>query len=72
MSSTEAVVMARLRADLRQCIAETGMSQIELADVINVTPKHLSQLLTGGANLTVQWATRIAEACGRTLVIHVV
>lgn len=56
-----------LRALLKDCIAKVGLSQAHVARQLDVTQKHLSQMLTGRAPLSITWAVRIAKVCGRDL-----
>lgn len=61
----------RLRADLRACIDAAGRHQATVAADLRVTRKHLCAMLTGRANLTLEWAERIAAACGHEVVVTV-
>ncbi|MEU6725510.1 helix-turn-helix domain-containing protein [Nonomuraea wenchangensis] len=59
-----------VRAEVAKCITMSGMSQAQVARTVGITPKHMSQVLTGKAGLSAELAGRIAEACGRDLVIR--
>lgn len=56
-----------LRAVVAGCITKAGVSRAHVARQIGITAKHMSQMLTGKAPLSVTWAERIAEVCGREL-----
>lgn len=58
-----------LRREALACIAEAGISQAEVARRLDVTPKHISQMLTGKAQLTWPWAQRIAWVCDMEMVV---
>lgn len=58
---------AAIRTELLACIRKTGRSQAHIARTIGISPKHLSQLLTGQARFSMELANRIAFACGREL-----
>jgi ribosome-binding protein aMBF1 (putative translation factor) len=58
-----------LRANVRTVLIQSGLSQAAIARQLGITAKHLSQMLTGRATLTVRWAERIASVCGWELVI---
>ncbi|MCP2339193.1 helix-turn-helix domain-containing protein [Actinomadura rupiterrae] len=62
----------RLGHDLQDAITAAGRAQITVAEEIGVSQKHLSQMLIGKAHLSLKWAEKIAEACGRALVVAVV
>lgn len=56
-----------LRAEVLSCIRKSGLSQASIARSIGISPKHLSQALTGRAGLSPALAGRIVFACGREL-----
>jgi transcriptional regulator with XRE-family HTH domain len=58
-----------LRDQVRAAIAAARISQAEIARRLNLTPKHLSHMLTGRATLTLGWAEAIAAVCGLRIVI---
>lgn len=58
-----------LRSLLADELRAAGVSQAEAARRLGVTAKHMSQMLTGRAPLSLVWADRIAAACGRDLLV---
>lgn len=61
----------RLRKRVRAALRHTGISQAEAARHLDVSAKHMSQMLTGRGTLTINWAERILSVCGMKLVIVV-
>lgn len=61
-----------LRERLRAAIDDAGRHQVTIAADLGITTKHLCAMLTGRAKLTLEWAERIAGACGREVVVAVV
>lgn len=53
-----------LRLELKFFIASAGLSQAAVARELNVSQKHLGQMLNGKAPLGIQWVDRIAGICG--------
>lgn len=58
-----------LRAELRLCLTRAGLRQIDAAQKLGLSQKHLSRMLNGRVPLPPHWAERIALACDRELVI---
>jgi plasmid maintenance system antidote protein VapI len=58
-----------LRSLLAAELRAAGISQAEAARRLGVTAKHMSQMLTGKAPLSLAWADQIAAACGRELLV---
>ena len=62
-----------LQGDLRSLLAgelrAAGLSQAEAARQIGITAKHMNQMLTGRAPLSLAWADEIAALCGRELLV---
>jgi transcriptional regulator with XRE-family HTH domain len=56
--------LARLRAEVLRHIRAQGSTQAALAAHLGITPKHMSQVLTGKVNGSPQMIDRIAEAVG--------
>lgn len=54
------------RAAIKQALTEQQISQAWLADYLGVSSKHLSQLLTGGANGSLLIWVEMATALGCT------
>ncbi|MCX4885949.1 helix-turn-helix transcriptional regulator [Streptomyces sp. NBC_00847] len=52
-----------LREQVRAALAATQISQAAVARELGVSTKHLCQMLTGRAPLTLEWAEQIAELC---------
>lgn len=58
-----------LRSHVRATLAYAGLSQAEASRRLGVSTKHLSQMLTGRAPLTLTWAEQLLALCGMRLVI---
>jgi DNA-binding phage protein len=58
-----------LRSLVRSALESSGRSQASIARELQVSTKHLNQMLVGRAKLTLWWAARILRACGMRLVI---
>lgn len=60
-----------LQDSLRQLLVgelrSARLSQAEAARRLGLSAKHLNQMLTGRAPLSVEWADQIADLCGRDL-----
>jgi transcriptional regulator with XRE-family HTH domain len=59
----------QLRAHVRAALEAAGLSQAEAARQLGLSYKHMSQMLTGSATLTLTWAEGILGLCGQSLVI---
>lgn len=66
MSTTE-----DLRRQVRAAVIASGLKQVWIADQLGITPKHLSQMLTGRATLTLHWADLITGLTNDTVHIAV-
>lgn len=53
-----------LREQVRAALTAAGISQAFVARELGVSTKHLSQMLTGRAPLSLEWAERILDMCG--------
>lgn len=60
-----------LRAHVRSTLGRANLSQAEAARSLGISTKHMCQMLTGRATLTLDWADRIVGLCGKRLVITV-
>ena len=60
-----------LRAQARAALARAEISQAAAARQLGVSTKHMSQMLTGRAPLSPDWADRIVSLCGLRLVVAV-
>lgn len=60
-----------LRVQVRAALAAAGLSQAEAARRLEVSTKHLCQMLTGRAPLTLGWAERLLGLCGKRVVVTV-
>jgi plasmid maintenance system antidote protein VapI len=58
-----------LRAVLADELRAARVSQAEAARRLGISAKHMSQMLTGRAPLSLAWADEIAAVCGRELVV---
>lgn len=61
----------QLRTHTRAALEAAGISQAEIARQLGVSTKHLCQMLTGRAPLSLTWAEGILGLCGHTLVIGI-
>ena len=60
---------ADLRTQVAAALLTRGISQAEAARRLGLSNKHLNQMLTGRAVLTLPWAERILALTGMRLVI---
>lgn len=62
-----------LQDDIRSLLTgelrAAGLSQAEAARQLGITAKHMNQMLTGRAPLSLAWADEIAALCGRELLV---
>lgn len=65
-------VQDSLRAQVRSALDGAGLSQAEAARRLGISTKHMSQMLTGRAVLTLMWAEKILALCGQRLEIRAV
>jgi plasmid maintenance system antidote protein VapI len=59
----------RLREMVLAEVRAAGARQVEIAEEIGITEKHVSQMFTGKVGMSVDMAERILRACGRSLVL---
>ena len=57
------VVEESLREQVRAALESTRISQAAVARELGVSTKHLCQMLTGRAPMTLEWAERIVALC---------
>jgi plasmid maintenance system antidote protein VapI len=57
------VVEESLRQQVRAALASSRISQAAVARELGVSTKHLCQMLTGRAPLSLEWAEKIVELC---------
>jgi plasmid maintenance system antidote protein VapI len=62
----------QLTALLAGELAASGWSQADLARAVGITPKHMSQIVTGRANAGPDLADRLLAALGRRAVLATV
>lgn len=62
-------LLEAFRIHVREALETSGHSQASVARTIQVSTKHLNQMLMGKAPLTLEWADRILRACGMRLQI---
>jgi AraC-like DNA-binding protein len=60
-----------LRGQINYLLGASGIKQTWIAGRLGVSEKHLSQILTGQLELTLDWAQRIAALCGHTVSVTV-
>lgn len=58
-----------LRTVVRAALETSGRSQASIARELNVSTKHLNQMLKGRQPITLWWAARILRTCGMRLVV---
>lgn len=58
-----------MRAQVRAALKTAGLSQAEVCRQLGLSTKHLNQMLTGVAPLSLSWAERILPLCGMRLVV---
>jgi DNA-binding transcriptional regulator YdaS (Cro superfamily) len=58
-----------LRTQVRASMAAVGISQAEIARRTGLSTKHLNQMITGRAPISLGWAETILAHCGMRLVI---
>lgn len=61
-----------LRSQVRTALGASPVSQAEAARRLGLSAKHMNQMLTGKAPLTLAWAEKILSLCGRKVEIRVV
>ncbi|MCG0061689.1 helix-turn-helix domain-containing protein [Streptomyces tricolor] len=59
----------QLRSHVRSALIRAQISQAEAARQLGLSNKHLNQMITGRAPLTLAWAERILALTGMRLVI---
>lgn len=59
----------QLRTQTRAAVRQSPISQAEIARQLGLSTKHLCQMLTGRAPLSLTWAEGILGLCGIELVI---
>lgn len=60
-----------MRQQVRATLEATQTSQRSVARELGVSTKHLCQMLTGGAPLTLEWAEDIVNLCGSRIEVIV-
>lgn len=60
----------QLRTHTRAALQAAGISQAEVSRQLGVSTKHLNQMLTGSATLTLTWAEGILGLAGQRIDIH--
>jgi antitoxin component HigA of HigAB toxin-antitoxin module len=63
---------AQLRAIVLATLDQQGVKQVELADRIGHSQKHVSQALTGACGLSLNLASKMLAALGADLVVSTV
>lgn len=61
----------RLRAQVRTALRTAHISQASVARQLGLSTKHLCQMLTGRATLTLDWAEKVLDVCGMRIVIGI-
>lgn len=60
-----------LLAQVQAAVKNSGLKQTWIAQRLEASEKHLSQLLTGRVEMTLDWAERILALCGLDLDVTV-
>lgn len=58
-----------LRVQARAALRDRGISQAAAARQLGLSTKHMCQMLTGSATLTLDWAEQLLGLCGMRLVV---
>lgn len=61
-----------MRAQVKAAIDAAGLTDANLANHLGLSAKHVGQMLTGQATLTIGWAEKILSLCGQRLEIRAV
>ncbi|MCD8388178.1 MAG: helix-turn-helix domain-containing protein [Bacteroidales bacterium] len=61
-------ISGRLALKIRKILREKGMSQVELAQRLGVTPAQVSKLLSGKVNFELSTLIKLQNALGQKLV----
>lgn len=61
-----------LRAQVKAALDAASLSQAEASRRLGLSTKHMNQMLTGKATLTLGWAEKILALCGQRLEIRAV
>lgn len=61
-----------MRAQVKAAVEAAGLTDAEVAQRLDVSAKHVGQMLTGKATLTIGWAEKILALCGQRLEIRAV
>ncbi|MWA08712.1 helix-turn-helix domain-containing protein [Streptomyces sp. BA2] len=56
-----------LSQQVRAAVKESGLKQAWIAERLGITQKYLSQLLTGHAPISLEWAEKILPLCGKRI-----
>jgi len=59
-----------VRAEIRTALADTHTSQAELSRTLGLSTKHVSQVLTGRAALSLELAEAMLAALGRQMTVR--
>ncbi|MFI0822242.1 helix-turn-helix domain-containing protein [Streptomyces sp. NPDC021098] len=60
-----------LHEQVRAAVKASGLKQVWIAERLSTSEKHLSQLLTGRAPMSLEWAEQILALCGKRVRIIV-
>lgn len=60
---------AKIALNIRAILRRTGMSQVELAERMNVSPAQVTKILSGKENLGLKTIDKIETALGVSLII---
>jgi plasmid maintenance system antidote protein VapI len=59
----------QLRTQVRSALIHAEISQAEAARRLGLSNKHVNQMITGRAPLTLFWAERILALCGVRVIV---
>lgn len=60
-----------LRAQVRAALVTAQISQAEACRQLDLSTKHMCQMLTGRAPITLDWAERVVALCGMRIEVYV-
>lgn len=61
---TQSVAMNCFARNVRHLLSETGMTQVELAELAGIHHPNVNRILNGKEGITIERAERIASALG--------
>ncbi|MGH3376005.1 MAG: helix-turn-helix domain-containing protein [Actinoallomurus sp.] len=59
----------QIRTEVRTALVASGMTQAAVARQIGCSQKHVSAMVGGRSTLSIDWADKILQTCGRRLLV---